>query len=168
MWARWDSTLESCSPRYVAKRWLLAPTSHHLDLPCLASDRFELETDSAVDRPRRRHARRLLSKRLDTRPCVHLCPREPKQAAQLLHRHLLRQVPSVLHACYDFRHGVSSSSPRAVYRLNRGSPLRLLDQDLARTRRRTQVDKHPCFCCSMVCDDRRHTVAALFRHRIQW
>jgi hypothetical protein len=151
----------------VAKRWLLAPTSHHLHDLCLASDRFELETDSAVDRSRRRHARRLLPKRPDTRPCVHLCPREPQQAAQLLHRYLLRQVPPVLYACYDFRHGVSSGSPRTVYRLDRGSPLRLLDQDLAGTRRRTQADKHPCFRCQMVRDDWWHTFAALVRHCIQ-
>ena len=151
----------------MAKRWLLAPTSYHLDL-CLASDRFELETDSAVDRPRRWHARRLLPKRPDTSPCVHLCPREPEQAAQLLHRHLLRQVPSVLYARYDFRHGISPSRPPTVHWLDRGSSLRVLDQDLARTWRRTQAGHHSCFRCKMVRDDCWHAVAALFRYRIQW
>lgn len=73
----------------------------------VASGRFETETDSALDHHGRWHGRRLLLERLHAGTRVYLRAREPQQAAQLLYRHVLRQVPSVRYARYDIRHGFS-------------------------------------------------------------
>lgn len=89
-----------------------------LTFTLLRLKRFEHETDSAVARSRRWYGRCLLPERLDLGPSIHLCAGEPQQAAQLLHRHVLRQVPPVLHACYDIRHGVSSGRFASGYWLD--------------------------------------------------
>lgn len=127
---------------------------------------FEHETDSAVARSRRWHGRRLLLERLDSGARVYLCTREPQQAAQLLHRHVLRQVPAVLHACYDLRHGVSSSCSAPSYWLDRSTLVRVLDQTLAGARRRSQTHQHACVRRQMVCNRSWYSLATLFWHRV--
>lgn len=73
----------------------------------VASDRFELETDSAVDHTWPWLRRSLLPEPAHVGPRIHICPREPQPTAELLHHHVFRQVPSVRYVGDDIRHGFS-------------------------------------------------------------
>jgi hypothetical protein len=127
---------------------------------------FEHETDSAVARSRRWHGWRLLLECFDFGPRVYVRPGEPQQATQLLHCHVLREVPAVLHACHDLRYGVSSSRFAPSYWLDRSTLVRVLDQTLARARRRSQTHQHARVRRQMVCHRSWYSLATLLWHRI--
>ena len=113
--------------------------------------------------PRRLHA----SQPLDSGPRLHIRSREPEQTAQLLHRHLLREMVAARYALYDRHHGVALCSSGTGNGTCCRACLRICHQDLARVWRRSAVTRDTGVCATMVCQAGRKYHAERRRHGFQ-
>jgi hypothetical protein len=116
VWAWWDAAFEKASCLDLVAISGLWPL-HLLVLVLLLQilvviihDTRRAGTDFNADRMRRICWWSTFPKSLDTCSSVHIRPREPGQTAQLLHRHLQRQVLALRHARYDLCHGLAAAS----------------------------------------------------------
>lgn len=141
---------------------------HHLRSPCIPLLPALVYTNGNLDDRRRLPPRRHAPQPTDACARLHIRAREPKQANELLHHHLFRQVAAVRNACYDICHGLAARSFASSYRTGRCPCLRLRHESLAGVRWRQTFPHYATGCAEGVCQTRRHAVSPTRRYGVQW